>query len=103
MTRPLSLRAELRRQLGRRRTLWSFLLVFALPLVLVGAFAFGRTSGPPTGTRLVDLAQSGAANFAVFTFMAAAEVLLIVLAALFVGDAVPSEASSRPAADPDKA
>ena len=93
MTRPLSLRAELRRQLGRRRTLWSFVLVLALPLVLVAAFAFGRTSGPPTGTRLVDLAQSGAANFAVFTFMAAAEFLLIVLAALFVGDAVPSEAS----------
>ena len=33
--RPLSLRAELRRQLSRRRTLWSFVLLLALPLVIV--------------------------------------------------------------------
>ena len=39
--RPLPLRAELRRQLGRRRTrlILGFLLV--LPLLLVGAFALG--------------------------------------------------------------
>jgi ABC-2 type transport system permease protein len=94
MRRPLSWRAELGRQLRRRRTIWSFVLLAALPLVLVGGFAFGRSNpGPPTGARLADLAQLGAANFAMFAVFAAAEFLLVVLAALFAGDAVPSEAS----------
>ncbi len=92
--KPLSWRAELGRQLGRRRTVWSFVLLGALPLVLVGGFAFGRSNpGPPAGARLADLAQLGAANFAMFAVFAAAEFLLVVLAALFAGDAVPSEAS----------
>ena len=92
--RPLSWRAELRRQLGRRRTIWAFVLLLALPLILVGAFAIGGSNGSPTaGSRLVDLAQSGSANFTVFATSAAASFLLVVLAALFVGDAVPSEAS----------
>ncbi len=92
--RPLAWRAEVARQLGRRRTIWAFVLLMALPLVLVGAFAVGR-SGPPssTGSRLVDLAQAGAGNFAVFATSAAASFLLVVLTALFVGDSVPSEAS----------
>ena len=64
---PLSLRSELRRQTGRRRTLWAFALLLALPLVLVAAFAIGRSSGPATGTRLVDLATLGSANFTLFT------------------------------------
>lgn len=91
--KPLSWRAELGRQLRRRRTVWSFVLLLALPLVLVGGFAFGRNTGPPAGARLSDLAQLGAANFAMFAVFAAAEFLLVVLAALFAGDAVPSEAS----------
>lgn len=91
--RPLSFGAELRRQLGRRRTVWGFVIMLALPLILVGAFALGRTSGPPGGTRLADLAQQGSANFAIFALSAASDFLLVVLAALFAGDAVPSEAS----------
>lgn len=90
---PLSWRAEFGRQLGRRRTVWSFALLGALPLVLVAGFAIGRSTAPPTGTRLADLATVGAANFALFTVFAAAEFLLVVLAALYAGDAVPSEAS----------
>lgn len=92
-TAPLSWRAELRRQLGRRRTLVAFGLLAAMPLILVGSFAFGRNGAPPSGTRLVDLAQVGSANFAIFTLSASSDFLLVVLAALFVGDAVPSEAS----------
>lgn len=98
MSSPLPWRAELRRQLGRRRTLWAFVLLLALPVVLVVAFALGGGSssggtGTTTGSRLVDLAQAGSANFAIFTTSASASFLFIVLAALFVGDAVPSEAS----------
>ena len=89
--RPLSLRAELRRQLSRRRTLWSFVLLLALPLVIVAAFALG--DGDPSEGSLVDLATGGAANFAIFTTAVSSSFLLIVLAALFVGDSLPSEAS----------
>lgn len=89
----LSFGAEVRRQLGRRRTLWSFVIMLALPLILVAAFAIGRTSGPPGGSRLADLAQQGSANFAIFALSAASDFLLVVLAALFAGDAVPAEAS----------
>lgn len=93
--RPLSWRAELGRQVRRRRTLWSLGLLAALPLILVGAFAIGSsgTPGPASGTRLVDLATRGSANFTVFTLFATADFLLVVLAALFSGDTVPAEAS----------
>lgn len=88
---PLSLRAELGRQLSRRRTLWSFVLLLALPLLIVAAFALG--DGDPSRGSLVDLATGGAANFAIFTTAVSSSFLLIVLAALFVGDSLPSEAS----------
>lgn len=91
MTSPLSWRAELGRQTRRRRTLWSFVLLAALPLIMVGAFAIG--GGEPNPGSLVDLATSGAANFAVFAVAVSASFLLMVLTALFVGDALPSEAS----------
>lgn len=90
--RPLSWRAEVGRQLRRRRTLWAFVLLLALPLILVIAFAIGGTGGG-TGGSIVGLATVGAANFAIFAISASASFLLVVLAALFVGDAVPSEAS----------
>lgn len=89
--RPLSWRAEVRRQLGRRRTLWAFGLLLALPVILVAAFSLGDESSG--GGRYVDLAQAGSANFAVFTMFAASDFLLVILAALFAGDAVPAEAS----------
>jgi ABC-2 type transport system permease protein len=94
---PLSWRAEVRRQWGRRRTTWAFGLLLALPLVLVGSFFFGeRSSNSNRGgatTRIFDLAQSGAANFSLVLVFLASELLLVLLAALFCGDAVPSEAS----------
>jgi len=84
-------RAELGRQLRRRRTVWSAVLLVALPLILVGAFAIG--GGDPEPGSFVDLATSGAANFAVFALAVSSTFLLLVLAALLVGDAVPAEAS----------
>ena len=88
---PLRWRAELGRPIGRRRTAWAFGLLLALPLIFVGAFSLG--DGGSGGGRFVDLAQSGSANFAVFCIFAASDFLLVILAALFAGDAVPSEAS----------
>lgn len=94
MSPPLPVRAELRRQLQRRRTLLSFGFLLLLPLLLVGAFALGdgsREDDPAPS--FVDLAQVGAANFTVFTLFASTGFLLVVLVALFAGDAVPAEAS----------
>lgn len=97
MSRPLAWHTELRRQVGRRRTVWSYGLLLALPPILVVAFWIGRRdSGGQPGTgaaRLVDLAQVGSANFTIFALFAAADFLLVVLAALFAGDTLPSEAS----------
>lgn len=91
---PLPVRAEVRRQLQRRRTLVSFGLLLALPLILVGAFALGDgSSEDDPAPSFVDLAQVGAANFTVFTLFASTGFLLVVLVALFAGDAVPAEAS----------
>lgn len=94
---PLSWRAEWGRQWGRRRTLVAFGLLLALPLILVVAFAFGDDDdGGRRGSaasRIFDLAQSGAANFSLVVVFLASELLLILIAALFCGDAVPSEAS----------
>ena len=94
MSSPLPLRAEVVRQLRRRRTQVSFGLVIALPLLLVGAFALGSQDGSPNAApTFVDLAQTGGANLAVFALFASVSFLLVVLVALFTGDPVPSEAS----------
>ncbi len=91
MSRPLSLRVELRRQVTRPRTRWTFLILLALPLLVVAAFTLGDDSGG--GQNFSDLATTGAANFAVFMLLVTAELLILILAALFVGDPVPAEAS----------
>lgn len=89
----LPLRVELRRQLTRRRTQLTLGFLVVLPFLLVGAFELGSDPrrGRPAG--LVDLATSGAANFTLFTLFAATGFLLVVVFALFAGDAVASEAS----------
>lgn len=83
---------EWRRQIGRPRTRWTFGVLLALPLIVVAAFALGSRSNG-SGTRFSDLATLGAANFVVFMLFISAELLLLIVATLFVGDSVPSEAS----------
>jgi len=90
--RALPLRAEIRRQLRRRRTVGIFVVLLALPLILIGAFALGSDDSG-TGRGFVDLAQDSGANLTVFTLFASTGFLLIVIVALFAGDTVPSEAS----------
>lgn len=92
MSQALPLRAELGRQLARRRTTLSFGFLILLPILLVGAFALGD-GGDDDGASFVDLAQVGPANLAVFALFASSSFLLVVLIALFFGDTVPSEAS----------
>lgn len=92
----LTFRAEWARQLGRRRTLWIFGVLLALPVIFMAAFALDPDpdrGGTATGARFSDLATSSGANFAVFTLFVSGELLLYIVAALLVGDPVPAEAS----------
>lgn len=90
----LPLRAEVIRQLKRRRTQGIFLVLTALPLIVVLAFRLGSDGGAGAGPRsFVDLAQESGANLVVFTMFASTGFLLIVVVALFAGDTVPAEAS----------
>ena len=91
--RTLRLRVELRRQLLRRRTALAFGFLLVLPLLLVGAFSLGSGSSGGTTPGLVDLATRGATNFTLFTLFVSTGFLLVVVVALFAGDAVSSEAS----------
>jgi ABC-2 type transport system permease protein len=101
--RTLRLRVELVRQLRRRRTQLTALILLALPLIIALAFlvssengSSGGSQGSSGGSRspgLVKLATNGAANFALFTEFAAVGFLLVVIVALFCGDTVASEAS----------
>jgi ABC-2 type transport system permease protein len=89
----LPLRAEIGRQVRRRRTIGIFIVLIVLPLVLLLAFWLGN-DGSDSGERgFVDLAQESGANLVIFTLFASTSFLLIVIVALFAGDTVPSEAS----------
>lgn len=90
--RTLSIRVELARQLRRRRTQLSLGFMVALPLILLLAFSFG-SSNSGGNTTLVDLAQAGAANFAMVSLFFSTSFLLIVVISLFFGDTIASEAS----------
>jgi ABC-type transport system involved in multi-copper enzyme maturation permease subunit len=90
--RTLPLRVEMIRQLRRRRTMVAFLILLALPWILVGAFELGGPSQPTGTPGLVDLATTGGLNFAAFSFFASVGFLLVVAVALFCGDTVASEA-----------
>src|SRR6478609_7197934 len=59
----LPVRVELSRQLRRRRTQFALGFMALLPIILVIAFAFGADNGSGA-VSLVDLATSGAINFA---------------------------------------
>lgn len=103
--RTLPLRVELMRQIRRRRTLVAYLLMIALPLIVVAAVKFGPSSdeGASTGggdggfggggLNLIGLATSGAWNFTVVMILFGSGFLLTVTVALFHGDTVASEAS----------
>lgn len=100
----LRLRVEFVRQLRRRRTQLAALVLGVLPVIIATAFQVssgndsagggrGPQSGGSSGPALVDLATTGATNFALFTEFAAVGFLLVVIVALFCGDSVASEAS----------
>ncbi|MGZ6827956.1 MAG: ABC transporter permease [Mycobacteriales bacterium] len=83
---------EIRRQAKRRRTLYAFLALLAIPLVVMTALLAnggpGDRGGPP---ELVDVASSSGLNFALFMLLATSQFLLVVVVSLFAGDAVASE------------
>ncbi len=92
--RTLPLRVEFVRQLRRWRTIVAFVVLLALPWILVAAF---EISGPPSAANgtpgLVTVATQGGLNFAAFSLFVSAGFLLVVVVALFCGDTVASEAS----------
>jgi ABC-2 type transport system permease protein len=93
--RTLRLWVELRRQFKRRRSLGVYLLMAALPLILIGALHLGGgDNGRPNNVlNLVDVATASGLNFTLFVLFAASGFFLVVVFALFFGDTVASEAS----------
>lgn len=99
----LRIRVEFVRQIKRRRTLVAFLLVLALPLIVVAAVKFGPSSNDGGGAQgggfgdgdfdLVGLATSGAWNFTLTMLLFSSGFLLVIIAAMFLGDTVASEAN----------
>lgn len=99
-SRTLTVPVELVRQLRRRRTIVAFGLAVALPLIVVAAVKLGpSSSGSGRGgfgdgdLDLVGLATSGAWNFTLTMLLFASGFLLTIIAAMFLGDTVASEAS----------
>ena len=100
--RTLRLRVEFTRQVRRRRTQLTALVLLVLPVLIALAFKVssgadssggGSGGGGASGPALVNLATTGATNFALFTEFASVGFLLVVIVALFCGDTVASEAS----------
>jgi ABC-2 type transport system permease protein len=97
--RTLSVRVELIRQLRRRRTAVAFGLVIALPVVVVLAVKFGPAAGGTDGGfadgdfDVFGLMASGPWNFALSGLFFSSAFLLVILAAMFLGDTVAGEAS----------
>ncbi|MFJ8023549.1 ABC transporter permease [Streptomyces sp. NPDC096311] len=92
--RTLPLRVEAVRQLRRRRTMVMAVVLAAIPLILVAAFAIAGTStaGQADRVDLMDTTTVSGPNFAAATLFASAGFLLVVPVALFFGDTVASEA-----------
>jgi ABC-2 type transport system permease protein len=97
--RTLSFWTEARRQAARRRTQFALGFMVLLPLIVLGAFKWNPGGGDGDGdgdgdfSALVDIATSGGPNFALFTLFVSSGFLLVVVVALFCGDAIASEAS----------
>jgi ABC-2 type transport system permease protein len=76
----------------------AFLLVIALPIIVVAAVKLSPTDNSGGGfgdgdLDLVGLATTGASNFAVTMLLFSSGFLLLIIAALFFGDTIASEAS----------
>lgn len=97
--RTLTVRVEFVRQLRRRRTLIAFAVGIVLPLIVVAAVKLGPSSSGNGGgfgggdLDLVGLATAGAWNFSLTMLFFGAGFLLTIIAAMFLGDSVASEAS----------
>jgi ABC-2 type transport system permease protein len=92
--RTLRVPTEMRRQLTRRRTQITLAFLVLLPFLLVLAFTVGNsTNSKSRSGGFVDRATTGGLNFTVFTLFVSIGFLLVVVVALFFGDAVASEAS----------
>ncbi|MGA1214890.1 MAG: ABC transporter permease, partial [Candidatus Nanopelagicales bacterium] len=91
----LTIRVEMVRQLRRRRTLVAFGLALALPLIVVAAVKLGPQSrGFGDGDLdLVGLATAGPWNFTLTMLLFSSGFLLTIIAAMFLGDTIASEAS----------
>lgn len=94
----LSVPTEFIRQVRRKRTLIAFILVIALPIVVVAAVKFGPSSNGGGGfgdgdLDVVGLATNGAWNFTLTMLFFGSGFLFTILAAMFLGDTVASEAS----------
>jgi len=97
--RTLSFWTEFRRQWARRRTQFALGFMMLLPLIVLGAFKWNPNAGDNVENdgddfnTLIDIATKGGTNFALFTLFVSSGFLLVVVVALFCGDAVASEAS----------
>jgi ABC-2 type transport system permease protein len=92
--RTLPFRVEFVRQLRRWRTIVAFVVLLALPWILVAAFKISGPVSAANGTPgLVTVATQGGLNFAAFSLFVSAGFLLVVVVALFCGDTVAGEAS----------
>jgi ABC-2 type transport system permease protein len=96
----LTVPTEFIRQVRRKRTLIAFLLVIALPLIVVAAVKFGPSASGGGSSRfgggdldLVGLATNGAWNFTLTMLFFSSGFLLTIIAAMFLGDTVASEAN----------
>jgi len=88
------IRAELLRQAKRRRTVLGLLTMAVLPVLIVVILL---VAGPPERSQggqtfLSDIATGSGVNFALFSLFVVAQLLLVVVVALFAGDTVASEA-----------
>lgn len=95
-SKTLPIRTELTRQLRRRRTAVSYLLMLALPLFVVAAIKFGPESngnGSAASVNLIDLATNGAWNFVIVMLFFGSGFLLTTVTSLFFGETVAGEAS----------
>jgi ABC-2 type transport system permease protein len=96
--RTLNVRVELIRQIRRRRTAVAFGLVIALPILVVLAVEFGPSASGGGGLAdgdfdIFGLMASGPWNFALSGLFFSSTFLLVILAAMFLGDTVAGEAS----------